>query len=100
MRPPDADPPGAPMPAHNRTETSKAAAKRVRRHAESMNQRILTHLRQNPGGRTRHEIAEDLGMKLQSVCGRVAWLLEEQQVKEPGNKREGRRVVVAREDQT
>jgi DNA-binding transcriptional ArsR family regulator len=63
------------MIAHNHTRGSIAAAKLIAPHAGTQCERIMAYLRDcGLAGATREELAEGLGMRLASVCGRIAEL--------------------------
>ena len=66
-----------PLP-HNRTETSKAAARKVsRQKVDSDRQRILDYaLEVGEYGVTRDELSKALGIAIQTVCARVNYLVK------------------------
>ena len=90
--PPGPDPYGTarrliPAP-HNRTDTSEQAAKKVRQHGPTMRQRVLNHLAAQAGrGATIEEVSTDLGMRLQTVCGRVSELRKLGLIEDSGKRR-------------
>jgi hypothetical protein len=94
----------ADLPAHNGTETSKAAAVSMRGRAQDIQQdTILAFLRrQGAHGGTRQEIHLETGIDGNSVNPRVAELLKdgravETQRQRPTQSGRGAQVVVARE---
>ena len=82
-------------PAHNRTATSRAAADRVRPNAATMRAKVLTCVEAaGEPGITRQEIADELGMRLQTVCGRANELLRSGDVYElTDRRRDGRKIL-------
>lgn len=73
----DQPPEPASLP-HNRTATSHAAAETKQRSgtADSDRNRIAVFLHTCPQGLTRQQLADDLGLQIQSVCPRVHELIE------------------------
>lgn len=85
-------------PAAPGSQTSEAAAVRVTQRAPTMREHVRLYVvSRGQYGATRQEIADALGMRLQSVCGRVAELLERMQVVATARRRESREVLVATE---
>jgi len=83
-------------PAAPGSRTSEAAAVRVTRRAPTMREHVRLYLvSRGDYGATRQEIADALGMRLQSVCGRVAELLERTQAVATERRRESREVLIA-----
>lgn len=77
--------------------TSIAAAERIASDAPTLRGKVYTAIVEaGEAGVTRQEICDRLGMKLQTVCGRVFELKEFGLVYEGEEAREGRRVVRAR----
>jgi hypothetical protein len=60
---------------HRGNPNSAAAHARLGRHKPTQRQLVLNCLLGHPQGLTREEIAQLCGLRLQSVCGRVAELL-------------------------
>lgn len=83
------------VPGHRGVDTQVAAAKRVDLHAPTARQRVLEHLIAC-GGASREEVATAIGMKLQSVCGRMRELVLDGKVIDSGIRREGRAVMRAK----
>jgi hypothetical protein len=88
-----------PAPYQPASETSREAAHAIEPHAGTQRKAVYDELvRAGAGGRTRQEIADAIGMKLQSVCGRVSELISAGLAREPdGARRDKRQVVVARD---
>lgn len=85
-------------PAAPGSQTSEAAAVRVTPRGPTMRDHVRLYLvSRGAYGATRQEIADALGMRLQSVCGRVAELLERTQVVATARRRDSREVLVAKE---
>jgi len=86
-------------PAAPASRTSEAAAVQVTRRAPTMREHVRLYLvSRGEYGATRQEIADALGMRLQSVCGRVAELLERTHVVATERRRESREVLVATQE--
>lgn len=85
-----------PLPPHNGTRTSVAAARSVQPKAGTVRARVLDFVRQR-GDATNYEIVEGLGLLLQSVCGRVNELKAAGLVRDSGKTRltpSGREAIV------
>jgi len=83
-------------PAAPGSRTSEAAAVKITRRAPTMREHVRLYLvSRGEYGATRQEIADALGMRLQSVCGRVAELLERKQAVATERRRESREVLIA-----
>ena len=77
--------------------TSIAAAQAIAQMAPTLRGRVYGHIvKSGDEGATRQEIADAMGLKIQSVCGRVGELKKMHLVWEGSETREGRRVVRAR----
>lgn len=75
-------------PFQRSSATSEAAAASVEEHVEAQAERIVAFLRERgPYGATREEIAIALGIRLSSVCGRVARLMALHEIRESTRKR-------------
>lgn len=66
-----------PLPAHNHTPASIAAAEAVRDLTRTRRQKVLEVVRDSLAGLTRDEIAEILYLPVHAVCPRVAELLRD-----------------------
>ena len=76
-------------PPHNGTETSKAAAKKVAPHVSAMRAQVYDAIcMAGPAGATRSDIANNTGIKKDTVNARVSELLTRGLVKQIG-KRDG-----------
>lgn len=85
-----------PLPPHNRTRTSIAAAESVRLSAGTVKARVFEFIVQR-GGATNYEIVDGLGLLLQSVCARVNELKTSGFVRDSGTTRPsptGRQAIV------
>jgi hypothetical protein len=77
--------------------TSIAAAQAIADAAPTLRGKVYGYLAGRPDlGATRQEIADALGLKLQTVCGRVGELKEQGLVWEGSDTRDKRRVVRAK----
>lgn len=77
--------------------TSIAAAQAIADMAPTLRGKVYAYLAgRRDQGATRQEISDGLGMKLQTVCGRVGELKEQGLVWEGKDAREGRRVIRAK----
>ena len=85
-------PPGPPAV---RARTSIAAAEVIRQMAPTARGKVYGFICQAANGATRQEIADGLGMRLQTVCGRVGELLRMGLVWQGKEIRDGRKVVRA-----
>ena len=85
-----------PRPApHNRTATSIEAAERIAPKAGTMRARVLDYIAAaGEIGATNAEIAAGLGMKLQTVCGRVNELATAKLIRN-GARRDGGTIRIA-----
>lgn len=85
-------------PAAPGSTTSEAAAVRITPRAPNMRETVRRFVvSRDVYGATRQEIADALGMRLQSVCGRVAELLERHQIVATTRRRDSREVLTAME---
>lgn len=87
------------LPPHNGSRTSRAAAEWVAEHgAQSMLERVYAWLdAQGLTGGTIEEISEALGLRIQTVCGRIGNLRDQCRVYDSGRTRElssGRQGIV------
>lgn len=86
------------FPPAQPVRTSIAAAEAIAEFAGTLRGRVYQHLvDRGQAGATRQEIADACGMKLQTVCGRVAELLAQHLIWEGDDTRDGRRVIRIRE---
>ena len=77
-----------------RSRTSIAAAEAIREMAPTLRGKVYAYIvRQGEAGATRQEIADGLGMRLQTVCGRVGELLGQTLIWQGTETREGRKVL-------
>lgn len=86
-----------PMPAVpvNGSPTSAVAAVAIKPRVGEMHRRIMAELEaRGKRGATRQELADNLPMKLQTVCGRVNELIEWRRARELENERRNGRAVV------
>lgn len=83
-------------PGHRGVFTQVAAAETIKPCTGRLHKMILAHLIK--GGATRQEIADDLGLKLQTVCGRVRELVLAGSIKDTDDVRNGGRVVVVKQE--
>ena len=84
-----------PMPPHQAASpTSRTAADRVRHKLSSRLASVVAALRQQ-GGMTRHEIADECDLLLQSVCSVVNVGIKRGVIERTKQRRNGREVVVA-----
>lgn len=75
-------------PPHNRTETSRAAARAIEPQAGTKRAKVLAYVRiKGLCGATREEIAAGCRMPIQTVCGRVKELLDAGLLRESDTKR-------------
>lgn len=63
-------------PARCGEVTQQAAARAVAVRAPAMRERVFSYIRARLDGATNEEISNELKMKIQTVCGRVAELRE------------------------
>lgn len=83
-------------PAAPGSRTSEAAAVRIAPRVPTMREHVRLFLvSRGEYGATRQEIADALGMRLQSICGRVAELVERKQAVATERRRESREVLIA-----
>lgn len=80
---------------HNHTETSKAAAEKMRPHAPRDRERILWALQENTEGLTRDEVAAFTGINPNTVRPRVLELIRKDLIHEQEMKRNGCLVLFA-----
>jgi len=78
-------------PGHRGVFTQIKAAEAIKPCTGRLHKLILSHL--TKGGATRQEISDDLGLKLQTVCGRVRELVLAGSLKDTDSVRNGGRVV-------
>jgi predicted transcriptional regulator len=76
-----------------RSRTSIAAAEAIRDMAPTMRGKVFGYLCGAANGATRQEIADGLGMRLQTVCGRVGELKKMGLIWDGDETREGRKVL-------
>lgn len=74
-------------PFQRGTPTSRAGAAAVAPKAETQAGKILAHLRSNLNGLTMKEIATDLDLPINAVCGRFNMLRKKRLVRETGRTR-------------
>ena len=85
------------FPAHNGTGTSIAAARSIVPHLNRLQLDVCSFVKDRGGdGATRDEIASGLGLKIQSICPRVAELIGRQLLRESANTRKTSAGRVAR----
>ena len=76
-------------------DTSIQAAESLEPFVANLREKVLMSLTRDPG--TNHELEARLGMRLQTVCGRVAELREDELIQDSGRRRStdsGRAAVV------
>lgn len=79
------------VPGHRGVDTQIAAAEKIKPCKSRLHKLILAHL--NERDATRQEIADALGLKLQTVCGRVRELVLAGELTDTETTRGGGKVV-------
>lgn len=82
-------------PARRGQETQQEAARAIAPFANELQGRVLGFIEAH-GSATNEELSEGLGLKIQTVCGRVAELREMGRIKYSGIKRKTRAGVSAK----
>ena len=85
-----------PPPARRGQETQAAAARAIRPHAPGIRARVFAAIRCRAGGATNEEISRAEGIRLCTVCGRVAELRAAGLVEDSGLRRPGPSGVAAK----
>lgn len=80
-------------PGHRNVSTQIAAAQKIEPHMPKMQRKVYEHIASS-GGATRQEVSDALGIRIQTVCGRVGELKATGRVRDTETVRNGGKVVV------